>query len=95
MNLSVSKLKPILLEIPFFLPSPTSYYPESVAGCQSPLDYFRWYLPNDLLDFIVKETNRYRDELETKRTKSAHITRQDILAFLGISFRMAVNPNRN
>ena len=64
----------------------------TVAVPESPLDVFELFFPDDLVDFIVEESNRYAREAmgDEKYTKWVKVTAADIKAFLGFSILMGI-----
>ncbi|XP_050710367.1 piggyBac transposable element-derived protein 4-like [Eriocheir sinensis] len=63
--------------------------PETPAEC----DYFLAYFDNDLVDLIVRETNRYfhqtiEDKTEEERKAWKDVTREELLTFIAITLLM-------
>lgn len=58
-----------------------STYPESFSELDDPLSYFRYFLNNEILDVIVRESNQYA--AEKKDGNDLKLTRNELLKFIG------------
>lgn len=54
---------------------------------KDPVDYFRHYFDDEILDLIVHETNLYTTQ---EKNKSLEVTKEEILAFFGIMIYMGI-----
>lgn len=64
----------------------------------SPIDYFNLYFPEEAVDCIIQETNRYAEAHQAESTYSEHSRKKDwnpvdkieVLAFIGIQMAMGM-----
>ena len=59
---------------------------------QNPLDFYRLFVNNELVDLVVKETNRYG---ASKYNKYKNITDEEFWVFLMICFHMGIEHRSN
>lgn len=79
----------------------SGYKPPHHMIPNTPLDYFQLFFTDELLNEIVKETNRYANEKIMKHTPLRKrsiwwtwkdLTLEEMKAFLGVLINMAMNP---
>ena len=73
-----------------------NYIPIYVGPCNpipdSPLDIFKMYFTDFLIDIIVQETNRYAsDVLSDRYSNWQNVTSEEVLAYLGFKILMGIN----
>ena len=59
---------------------------------QNPLDFYRLFVNNELVDLVVKEANRYG---ASKYNKYKNITDEEFRVFLMICFHMGIEHRSN
>ncbi|CAK1577843.1 unnamed protein product [Parnassius mnemosyne] len=64
------------------------YQPPLEATAKTPLDYFRTFFSDDIVDLIADNTNLY--SVQCAATKSINVTNEDIKDFIAITILMGV-----